>query len=132
MATISVRALNPVTWEPLQGNGQTNFLTDLAAVAQIIATRLRLFQGEWFLNLQDGLPLFQSILGASAGPQNLQVISNLISQRILGTQFVTGAVVNASYQNRTFAFSATVTTAFGTVLVSNTPGFSATLTTSIT
>src|ERR1700679_3912461 len=107
MATITVRALNPVTWEPQQGNGQANFISDLAAVTQIIATRLRLFQGEWFLNLLDGLPMFQSILGSSGSPRNLQVIMNLISARILGTPFVIGITsINATYVNRQFKLMA--------------------------
>lgn len=133
MASITVRALNPVTWEPQQGNGQANFLSDLPAVAQIIATRLRLFQGEWFLNLLDGLPLFQQILGSSGSPRNVQVITNLISARILGSPFVTAiSSITATYQNRQFKFFAQVETQFGTIIVQNSPGTSATLTTSIT
>lgn len=129
MATITVRALSP-TGDPLQGNGQNCFISDLAAVTQIIGTRLRLFEGEFWLNLLDGLPLFQSILGSSASQRNLQVILNLISQRILGTPFVTGiSSVNASYQNRSFTYSAQVETQFGTVFVNNAPATSAIITT---
>ena len=130
MATITVRRLNPVTWEPQNGNGLQNFISDLDAVAQIISTRLRLFQGEWFLNLLDGLPLFQSILGSSGSPRNLQVITNLIAARITGTPFVIGInSINATYLNRQFTFKAVVSTQFGTVTVVNSPGSSATLTT---
>jgi hypothetical protein len=133
MATITVRKLDPVTWEPQFGNGQENFISDLEAVTQIIATRLKLFQGEWFLNLEDGLPLFQSILGSSGGQRNLTVITNLIAARILGTPYVTAIVsITSSYQNRKFVFSATVATQFGVVTVSNSPGTSAILTSSTT
>lgn len=126
MATITVRKLDPVTWEPQFGNGQENFISDLEAVTQIIATRLKLFQGEWFLNLEDGLPLFQSILGSSGGQRNITVITNLIAARILGTPYVTAIVsITATYQNRKFVFSSTVATQFGTVTVSNSPGTSA-------
>jgi len=128
MATITVRALNPVTWEPQNGNGLQNFLSDIDAVTQIIATRLRMFQGEWFLNLLDGLPMFQNILGSSGSARNLQVITNLISARITGTPFVTGiSSVDVSYTNRQFTFIAVVNTAFGTVTVGNSPGSSAAL-----
>ena len=127
MATITVRALGP-NGDPLQGNGQNNFISDLAAVTQIIKTRLLLFQGEWFLNLLDGLPLFQSILGASGSQRSLQIIINLISARITGTPYVTGiSSISASYLNRSFSFKAQVETQFGTVFVTNTPGASATL-----
>jgi hypothetical protein len=129
MATITVRKLDPVTWEPQFGNGQENFISDLEAVTQIIATRLKLFQGEWFLNLEDGLPLFQSILGSSGSQRNITVITNLIAARILGTPYVTAIVsITATYQNRKFVFSATVATQFGVVTVSNSPGTSAILT----
>lgn len=129
MATITVRALSP-TGEPLQGNGLNCFISDLAAVAQIISTRLKLFEGEFWLNTADGLPLFQQILGSSGSQRNLQVIVGLISQRITGTPYVTGnPVITATFQNRKLSYSGQVETAFGTVYVSNSPGTSATLTT---
>jgi hypothetical protein len=129
MPSITVRALNPVTNDPIQGNGQSNFLFDLDAVTQIISTRLRLFEGEWFLNLLDGLPLFQSILGSSGSSTNLQVIMNLISARIIQTPFVTAITsVTAAYQSRQFIFSAQVETAFGTVTVTNAPATQTNLT----
>ncbi len=128
MATITVRALGPNN-DPLQGSGQNNFLSDLDAVVQIIRTRLLLFEGEWFLNLLDGLPLFQSILGSSGGQTNLQLIMNIIAQRISQTPYVTSiGSVTATFQNRTFTFSAQVETQFGTVTVTNVPGNKAVLT----
>jgi len=131
MATITVRALDPVTWEPLQGNGQDSFISDLQAVTQIIATRLKLFQGEWFLDLLDGLPLFNRILGSSGSVVNLKVVVNLISQRVKLSPFVTLVTnVKASYQNRSFKFSAEAVTPFGTVYIVSSPGSSASLTVS--
>ncbi len=130
MATITVRQLNPTTWEPMEGNGLNNFISDLQAVAQIIATRLRLFQGEWFLNLSDGLPLFQSMLGSSGSQRNLDVITNFLSARILGTPYVTGiASLLTSYADRKFQFSAVVSTQFGTVSINNSSAISASLST---
>lgn len=128
MPVITVRSLDPITNEPLQGNGQNNFISDLQAVAQIIRTRLLLFQGEWFLNLLDGLPLLQSILGSSGNSTNLQFIINIISQRILQTPFVNSiSSVTASYLSRNFSFSAKVETQFGVVYVTNSPGSNAIL-----
>jgi hypothetical protein len=127
MSTITVRALD-ANGDPLQGNGQLNFISDLAAITQIIRTRLLLFQGEWFLNLLDGLPLSQSILGASGSQRSLQIIINIISARITGTPYVTSiSYISASYLNRAFTYSAKVETQFGTVYVTNTPGLSASL-----
>lgn len=128
MATITVRALSP-TGDPLQGNGLNCFISDLAAVTQIISTRLKMFEGEFWLNTADGLPLFQSILGSSGSQRNLQVIIGLYSQRITGTAYVTGiSSFTASFQSRKFVYSIAVETQFGTVYVSNSPGTSASLT----
>jgi len=131
MATITVRALDPDTGEPLQGNGQDSFISDLQAVTQIIGTRLKLFEGEWFLDLLDGLPLFQNILGSSGSVTNLKVVVNLISQRIKLSPFVTlVSNVKASYESRQFKFSAQAETPFGTVFIVSSPGSSASLTVS--
>jgi hypothetical protein len=120
--TITVRKLNPVTWEPMCGNGQNNFISDREAVAQILAQRLKLFQGEWWENLLDGLPMFQSILGTSGSEKNLQVIIGLISERITQTIGVTNInSIQATYQNRKFVFNAEVQTEFGVVFLTNSP-----------
>jgi hypothetical protein len=129
--TITVRQLDPVTWEPQNGNGQNNFISDLQAVAQIIATRLRLFEGEWFLNLSDGLPLFQSILGSSGSQRNIEIITNIISANILGlSPYVTGLnFLTATFQDRKYVFSAVVATQFGNVSIGNAPGLQASIST---
>lgn len=133
MPTVTVRAIDPVTFEPQYGNGQANFVSDLQAVVQDILTRLRLFQGEWFLNLLDGLPLFQSIEGSSGNSRNIQIIINMISSRISQTPFVTRvSEVTASYLNRSFKYRAVVETQFGTIVLNNSPGSSATLSSSST
>lgn len=120
---ITVRALDPVSGEPLYGQGQANFLTDAEAVTQIVSTRLKLFQGEWWTDQNDGLPLWQQILGAGAD-RTVQAISLLIQQRILGAPFVTGIEsVSATYDPnpRAFTFNAVVNTQFGTITVSTIP-----------
>jgi len=119
MSTITVRALD-ANGDPLQGNGQNNFLSDVYAVAQIILTRLKLFQGEWWLNLNDGLPLFQSILGSSGSSRNIEIITNLISSRISQTPYVTGIVsFEVTFTNRQLLYSGTISTQFGLISVSN-------------
>ncbi len=46
------------------GNGQLDFYRDIPeAVAQSVKTRLLLWLGEWFLNIEDGTPYMQGILG---------------------------------------------------------------------
>lgn len=127
-ATISIRALD-TNHDPIYGNGAAAFLTDVDAVAQIIQTRLLLFQGEWWADLTDGLPLFQSILGSSNGSKDT-VISDLIRSRIAETPYVNEVgTINVSYDSiaRQYTFSCTVETAFGTLTVNFQPGTTASL-----
>lgn len=124
---ISIRALD-ANHDPMYGNGQGNFLNDIDAVAQIIQTSLLLFQGEWWADLNDGLPLFQSILGSNNG-KKLDAVSLLIQNRILAVPFVTGItnVVTTFATDRAITFSCIAITQFGNITVSFQPGASAAL-----
>lgn len=126
---ISVRALDS-NHDPIYGNGQNNFLNDIQAVAQIIQTSLLLFQGEWFEDLNEGLPLFQSILGTNNGKKT-DAIALLIQNVILTCcePFITGVkdIVTVYRTNREFQFACVVETVFGLVVVNFTPGAAAVL-----
>lgn len=102
----------------MRGQGASNFLSDVDAVAQIIRTRLLLFQGEWFEDTADGTPMFQSLLGRTI---TLQAATLILRGRILGTPYVsaiTSFSLTLNPNARTFSFSANVLTQFGTVSVS--------------
>lgn len=127
MPTITVRQ-NGANNDPLAGNGQGNFISDLAAVTQIIATRLKFLQGEWWEDLTLGFPLFQSMLGQSGSAKQQQAVLLLIQQQILSTPFVLSISNIASTfngGNRFFTFSCVVQTQFGTLTVTNAPATSA-------
>lgn len=70
------------------GAGPANFLVNLpATVAQSVLTRLRLWQGEWFLDVTVGTPWLQQILGTGKG----KALRDLaIQTRVLQTVGVTG------------------------------------------
>jgi hypothetical protein len=122
MSTVRVRKLDS-SHDLVFGNGKLDYLTDLDAVVQMIQTVLLLFQGEWWENEDEGLPLWQSILGMS-GPNNSKVINQLIQKRIMETPHVTDVQNVSSNYNasaRSYAFQATVNTEFGQVVVSNVP-----------
>lgn len=109
-----------INGEPQRGHSTADFLADIDAVAQTILTRLQLFQGEWWENAQEGLPLFQKILGAGGTAKSGQV-ALLIQEVIMGSPFVTGLSNMVSVydpNSRTFRFNCNVQTAFGTVQVS--------------
>lgn len=52
---------------------------------QHVRTRLRFFEGEWFLDLNEGLPYFQRILKK---PFDMADVESLLKSEILGTQDV--------------------------------------------
>lgn len=64
------------------GNGQLDFWRDVPeAVGQSVETRLLLWLGEWFLNIEDGTLFMQGILGKYS-----QATADLtIQDRILST-----------------------------------------------
>lgn len=103
-------------------------LSNIDAVAQAILTRLKLFQGEWWSNLNDGTPMFQEIIGQRASQSGLQIMALALSNRIAGTPYVSGVQdVNISFnaKNRTLSFSCTALTSFGNVPVQFNPGMNA-------
>ncbi len=122
-ATILYRELD-ANGDPMWGTGKNDFLIDINAVAQAVLTRLRLFEGEWWEDQTQGLPLWQKMLGVGGSGRNLPAINLLITQVILGTPYVTSiSNVQSSYNSttRAFQFSAVITTQFGQIAVSNMP-----------
>jgi len=95
------------------GQNGANFLVDSpAAVAQAISTRLKLIQGEWFLDQTAGTPYNTQILGA--GTESTRDLA--VQTVILGTQGVTEITDYASNfdpSTRAFTVAATVNTQFG-------------------
>lgn len=67
------------------GNGQKDFYHDVPqAVGQAAQTRVLLWLGEWFLNVDEGTPFMQSVIGTR--PSLQQLANATISARIAGTQ----------------------------------------------
>jgi len=120
MPSIMVRAL--VNGDPGRGQSLANFIYDIEAVAQIIATTIKLLQGEWWEALNIGTPVFQSILGV---PNTTAGVGLLLQQRILSVPYVLSIQnMEVTYIGftRAYSFSCTVVTAFGTIQVSGNPG----------
>lgn len=123
MSQITYRQLDS-NYDPIYGQGQANFLVDANAVAQAVQTRLLMFEGEWWENKLDGLPLWQNILGQSGSLANQNLICDLIVDRIEGTPFVT-QVQNVSFaynaSTRAFKFNCQAVTSFGPIISVNLP-----------
>lgn len=68
------------------GHGQADYWTDdPRGVAQAVVQRLRLLQGEWFLDLAEGTPYVGGVLGK----HTRETYDPVIRARILETQGVT-------------------------------------------
>lgn len=100
------------------GNGQYDFLTDTEAFAQAVKTRLRLYRGEWWENLLDGLPLYQEILGSFiTSDEDKDMITQIYLNEIAGIEgFSSFAEVNSDYdgETREYSLSCSVETSYGT------------------
>lgn len=102
------------------GQNSANFLVDSIgnpeAVAQSIQTRLLLLQGEWFINIQSGVPYSTQILGkGTAGTYD-----EAFKQAILGTNGVTQIIDYSSvldHRKRILMVTATVETIYGPITV---------------
>ncbi|MGG3884362.1 hypothetical protein [Brevibacillus panacihumi] len=107
-------------YRPMDGSGDYTmgkpFLVDAAAVGQAIKTKLLLLKEEWWEQKEDGLPLFQNILGTT-NTGDLQAIDLLIQERILATPNV-NQILNfeSNYNNRTYSFQCKVETSFGVTI----------------
>ena len=87
-----------------------------ACVAQAVKTRLLLYLAEWFLDVTDGTPWFQSIVGRHPNTDP----NTFVKQRILGTPNVTSIVSFTSSfvgPTRKYTMTAVIATAFGNATV---------------
>lgn len=95
------------------GQGDNTFLTNSPdAVALAIKTRLSLWQGQWFLDSEEGMPWLQSVLGKPY----LEAYGMTVKQRILDTQGVTTLTdfnVSQNSTPRKLTITAKVQTQYG-------------------
>lgn len=91
--------------------GKPFFIDNPQAVQQAIATRLKLWLGEWFLDNSDGTAWLTGVLGERYN----KVPDAVIKRRILGTPGVTSIVSYSSNFNgptRVLTVTATVQTLY--------------------
>lgn len=101
-------------------------LTDAEAVNQAILTRLRLFLGEWWEDVNLGLPVFQSILGQLGSSQGLAAMTLAVQQNIEGGPYVTSVDnVEVTFENGVLSITASAFTQFGPVAISTAPALNA-------
>ena len=89
-------------------------------VAQAVLTRLNLSQGEWFIDVTDGTPWMQDILGKRKQGRNPDAA---IKQRILGTPGVNSLTAySSSYDGvtRKLNVTAMLDTIYGAATITET------------
>lgn len=99
------------------GQGQVNFHKDTPeAVAQAVLTRLRLWLTEWFLDIEEGMPWVEGVLGK----REKEAADNTIRTHVLETQGVTQIVEYASQydaDNRTLSVQLEIDTIYGQIKI---------------
>lgn len=99
------------------GRGPSEFLKDSPeTVGQAVLTRLLLFTGEWFLDLNEGTPYAQKILGENTKP----LYDQAFRERILGTPGVLSITDYISYlssDTRHLSVDATIDTIYGATTI---------------
>lgn len=99
------------------GGGQNDFLSGVEAVAQAINTKLLLFTNEWWERLNEGLPMWTSMLG-SRTPK--EILDRIIIDRIMSTPNVKSmSNMSSTYDSsiRKYSFVCSVDTNFGTLTI---------------
>lgn len=99
------------------GNGQQDFHTNTPdGVGQAVMTRLLLWAGEWFLNIEEGTPYQTGALGKNTK----STIDPMIRERILDTEGVTDIYTyssNFDADARKFYVNATINTVYGATTI---------------
>lgn len=99
------------------GSSQLDFYRDVPeAVGQAALTRLLLWLGEWFLNIEEGTPFMQGILGK----YSTQVANVTIQDRVQGTQGLVNIEEYSSVkddENRGLSVDMEVNTIYGPTVI---------------
>lgn len=107
-------------WDYTFGHGLQNYLTDREAVAQAIKTRLKLLYKEWWEDKNDGLPLWEDVMGQFGTPETLKAVDLIFQDRIEGTTDVICITEwKSSLKNRIYTFSCSVSTVYGEIQLSS-------------
>lgn len=117
---MTVRTINKDTGDIVTSGVQ--FLREQDEIAQTITTRLRLFNGEYFRNINDGTPWFDIILDKST---SLTQKDAAIKRRIAeteGVQQILSYTTDFDINPRKYTVACEVQTAFGNVSITTGSG----------
>ncbi|WP_340619345.1 hypothetical protein [Xenorhabdus siamensis] len=99
------------------GQGDNTFLIDSPeAVAQAVKTRLNLWRGDWFLDVEEGTPYREAVLAKN------YTSALALQERILGTEGVTEIITLEALRHpttRKITLTATLNTRYGRTTVTS-------------
>lgn len=101
------------------GHGRLDFLVDSpATVAQAVLTALKLFQGEWFLDSNAGMPWNSQVLGYNTQPlYDTAIKSKILS--ITGVKSIVQYSSSLDHSKRALSVSVNIDTVFGMASISS-------------
>lgn len=99
------------------GHGRSDYLIDSApAVAQAVVTRLKLFQGEWFLDVTFGTPWMTQVVGTNT--QSLyDTAIKVVVLGVLGVSTIDSYSSSLNPATRALTIQMSITTIFGAAVV---------------
>lgn len=98
----------------LLGVGEAGWLSGLDAMRQLISTRLRSIEGEWWEGDPTAIPYLTEVIGAPATERNRQIIDLMVIGRIMDTVGVDSiSDITSTFSGRSYSFSCTVHTIYG-------------------
>ena len=98
------------------GNSMNDMLSGQDAMRQVIQTRLRAIQGEWWEGDRTALPYFGEMLGAPGSMSQIRRIDLMVIARLMDTIGVLNVTnFQSSYNNRQYQCSCTAHTVYGDV-----------------
>jgi hypothetical protein len=107
----------------LDGAGNLAVVTGAEGLRQKIVSRLQLYQGDWFLEVDAGVPYVQSILGRAQENKDLTgAIAQIISSEILKEPEVLSIIKSEAIfdeTSRAYSYAAKLGTIYGTLSISN-------------
>ena len=94
-------------------SGDLQLVSGSDAIVQAVKIRLQFFKGEWFLNLDAGVPYFQEILVKNPNPNVLQTLFRKALLETPGVLAIESLALTFDGRTRQLAVSYRVTTDVG-------------------
>lgn len=93
--------------------GNLALIYDGTAVAQAVKTKLQLFQGEWFLDLEAGIPYFEEVIVKNPNLGAIQGIFRKAILEVVGIDELVDLTLSLDRATRTLSISFKATTSTG-------------------